>query len=231
MYELSVRVAHEHQLTSGGRPVDVVALAIPAETVTATAPHSMALALADARADLVAGSADRGIDGVVGISTRISVAVPEDRADAVGRLVARHCLGALADVVASGAADVPSGIAVRPRRGWVEVRTEHVDGDDLAAAVVLLTGAVVTFLLGTPAPATPKPRLTGSRGRGGWFAESPGSGDLAEVWAWARTGARAGGLEPTPLDDLVDGLRPLRRDREAGAVAGAVVGDAEPARA
>ncbi len=212
MYELSVRVAHEHQLTSGGRPVDVVDLAPPALAVVDTVPATLVKNLAEHHADLVARSAERGVDGVVGIGTTICVSVPDDRADAVGRQLARHCLGALADLVGS-ATGTPSGISVRPRRGWVEVRTEHVDGDDLADAVVLLTGCVVTFLLGSAAPTTAKPRLTGSRGRGGWFAEDPGTGDLRTVWAWARTGARGAGLDPTPLDDVLDGLRPLRRDR------------------
>lgn len=213
MFELTVRVAEEHQLSSKGRPVDVVEVAVPAEPVGEGTPGLLVAEIEEARVQLVATSARRGVDGVSGIGTRISVSVPEDRADAVGRMLARHCLGALADVVGS-TPEPPSGIAVRPRRGWVEVRTEHVDGDDLAAAVVLVTGCVVTLLLGAAGPTTAKPRLTGSRGRGGWFAETPGEGELKAVWSWARTAARGCGLDPTPLDDLVDGLHPLRRARE-----------------
>ena len=52
----------------------------------------------------------------------------------------------------------------------------------------------------------------------GWLAEDPGSGDLGAVWAWARTGARACGLDPTPVDDLADGSTPLRRERRATSV-------------
>jgi hypothetical protein len=127
-----------------------------------------------------------------GYSTHISIEVADQRTVRCARAVVAHFAPAL--MLMTDRRTSP-GLLVRPRRHRVEVCGEHVDGDDLAAAVVFASAVVVAVderlrRARPPKLVPPRVRLRAeaSRERFGWYVDRRAFGtDLYE-------GARTAGL-------------------------------------
>jgi hypothetical protein len=167
--------------------------------------------LAAERSELAAALVPHGVTRIAGFSTHFNISVPDDRVVEVGRRFVNVCVGALADAVEPVGS---SGVFVRPRRGRLEVGTEYTEGPWLEAGCVLLASCVAG-LQTTNALATQAPDSVPSREKFGWYVESPGRGELARIWSWARPFAAAQGLPLRVLDELATGDRLLRRDQQA----------------
>ena len=130
---------------------------------------------------------DPGIE-LEGYSTHVSVEVADRRTVRCAEAVVRHFAPAL--MLMTDRRSSP-GLLVRPRRHRVEVCTEHVDGDDLAAAIVIVGAAVVAVDDGlrrarSPRAVPPRVRmaLAPSRERYGWFVSRDAFG--ADLYAEGR---------------------------------------------
>ena len=88
----------------------------------------------------------RGLPGleIRGYSTHLNISVPLGREEELAKALSRTVAPAL--ILLMEGRQSP-GLLIRPRRGRLEIGSEYIDGEDqLAAAGVLLTGAVRAYL-------------------------------------------------------------------------------------
>lgn len=199
-------------LTADGREAE---LATPPVRWDAPAPRLLDVLLASERGELAeraAGVADA--DRITGFSTHVNLSVPDERVVEIGRRFVRHC-GLATALVAEPASS--SGLLVRPRRGRLEIGGEYAEGDHLVALVTFVGSAVAALLADAPQPDLPAPVTVPAREKFGWYlpvegpyadlvhGRVPGTNLLATAWDWARPWCVRDGVDPEPVDRLVEG--------------------------
>ncbi len=200
------RLPSDVALTADGWEAE---LATPPVDVHPGVPQEIDQLLRVERTELRAAAGAEGVDRITGFSTHLNITVPDDEVVSLGLRFAQHCLPALADVMEPNGS---AGLFVRPRRGRLEVGGEYVEGADLVAALTLLTGCVDALRWSYQPPAMQAPALVASREKFGWYAPDLPQGQLLVVWPWARPFVVHRGLDPTVVDDLATGVRPLPRE-------------------
>ncbi|WP_377639856.1 hypothetical protein [Oryzobacter terrae] len=173
---------------------------------------------------------------VQGFSTHLNVTVPDRRAVAVARDIARRCSVAVALLTEGRSGD---GLLVRPRRGRLEVGCDHLEDRMITPATTLLAG-VVALLQHRPSRL---PRLDvavqPAREKFGFYVGLDAAGGdllrsgrgtvlrtrrgarlsaqdhLEQVWSAARPYAEAHGLALAETDAVVSGSTPLASESGA----------------
>ena len=195
---------------------DEAVLASPPVPIGPGVPEQIDDLLRDERTGLRDNASAYGVTGVSGSATCLSISVPDESVVGVGLTFVESCLLALATVVEPATSP---GLLVRPRRGRLEIGGGYVEGSDLVAGLTLLAACIRGLLDGGFPPRNGTPDVVPSRELYGWFAPARTQPDddaaLAAVWTWARPWARAQGLDPGPVDELVSGSRALRRHTAA----------------
>ena len=178
--------------------------------VSADAPDRLDDLLRSERTELRDAASAYEVSHVTGFSTHLNVSVPDDRALGIAHAFMNTCLVALATVIEPAGS---KGLLVRPRRGRLEIRGEYLEGPDLIAGLTLLAGCGRGLREGSAPKAKHVPEATATRERFGWFVPPGAEHDLEvlrSVWSWARSWAQRDGLDPGPVDELAQGVRPPR---------------------
>lgn len=110
----------------------------------------------------------------VGYSTHLNVAVDDRRSPQVARTLVRHFSPAL--MLMMDRQHSP-GVLIRPRRGRMELAGEHVEGDQLRAALTFFAGTVAAATDANPwlsrrsLPASVRPSARAADQRYGWYID------------------------------------------------------------
>jgi hypothetical protein len=191
-------------------------LATPPLPVSAAAPGRVDDLLRGERTELRDTAAAYEINRVSGFTTHLNISVPFDRVVEIARSFSDTCLLALATVIEPSGS---RGLQVRPLWDRLEIAGDYVEGPDLIAGQTLLAACVRGLAEGS-APTSPyAARTVAARGKFGWFMPPGQVRDidaLVSVWTWARTWAVREGLDPAPVDELVQGSRAPRRKAADG---------------
>jgi hypothetical protein len=175
----AVRVGWGGVITADGHEIEV---ATPPITLGGGAVDETLNFAAVGRTQLVE-ALGRNIGGQVqlsGYSTHISASVPDDVVVEIGQMVLRHFAPAL--MLLLDAATSP-GLLVRPRYGRLEIGGEYVDGEPLAAAMLMTIGATVACCRARrgerPLPPALRVAAVATDQRFGWYVDRAAfGGDL-----------------------------------------------------
>ena len=198
-------------LTADGREAE---LATPPLPVSFDTPRQIDALLRTERTELRDLVALHGVGRISGFSTHLNVSVPDRRAVKIGRQFAATCALGLAAITEPARS---LGVFVRPRRGRLEFGCEYVEGNPLVAALTLFAACVTGLEEGSTPPGGGCASTVPSREKFGWFIGPhalDNAAELGKTWGWARKWCVTSGLDPDPVDVLVDGAAEAPRSDE-----------------
>jgi hypothetical protein len=134
----AVRLPGGVALTADGWEAELVTPPVP---LGPSAPELIAKLLADGLAETSRRLLQHGYaPGFTGFSTHVNVTCPDRRVVRTAQLLASRCSPAVALMLESVNS---AGLLIRPRRGRLELGSDHLDGQHLEVALIAVSAIVV----------------------------------------------------------------------------------------